>query len=374
MCIIAICIKRKLTKDELDECWYYNRDGAGVAFPISSNEHRMERGFMQKRDLVAYYDTVDVLPHVVHFRVASSGGVRPGLTHPFICTEDSPLLLQYAGRDMLLFHNGVAVQWEALAKEHGVPTCGPWSDTRALSAIIGRGMEPAELLPTAGGKFVTMQGNAIWRYGEFIEEDGVLFSNSSYKRTAWFSSGSRNMAECQSCGIDFYPAYGDTECYTCRAEAKAKYECAICGTKKPWCRIEESYWCKKCREVTDSRPAAAATPTARSKQEYECEECGTPYTGYIRHPEHTYIECSKCRKLTRKRRKLSDSTGSRPEDTMAAHTSTGDGSAGTPSGAARKHGDAERLESGRPSSCTELQCELWRSPGICRNCPLSVTH
>jgi predicted glutamine amidotransferase len=76
------------------------------------------------------------VPHVLHFRLATHGGVKPELTHPFVVHEESPLVQAGVSERPVLAHNGV---WSLHAlKQKEVRLEGPVSDTRVLAAWLGR--------------------------------------------------------------------------------------------------------------------------------------------------------------------------------------------------------------------------------------------
>ena len=79
MCIIAYCKERKLSNGELVNCWYSNSDGAGLAWQDKGYVY-FKKGFMNLEDFKAFYDKFDRLPHAVHFRTQTSGGVSRDLT------------------------------------------------------------------------------------------------------------------------------------------------------------------------------------------------------------------------------------------------------------------------------------------------------
>jgi len=192
MCIIAVALKRKLTLEEAENCFLSNPDGAGVAWSRGDRNY-LRKGFMGLDEFIEFYEELDALPHVVHCRAATSGGVRPELTHPFIVDLQSPPRLEWSGKKPLLFHNGVVSKWEDLflrfapdivrelrrsRKGSQIPP-GPWSDTRTvavIAALVGEG-----ILPFLGGKYAVLDRGRVRTYGEFVEENGVLFSNTSYK-------------------------------------------------------------------------------------------------------------------------------------------------------------------------------------------------
>jgi hypothetical protein len=189
MCIIAICNKRKLTDDEIMSCFESNDDGAGMAWHSDGINH-YSKGYSDPFLFAEAYKIIKVLPHVVHFRIGTSGGLDLAMTHPFVVSTQSPIKYEWSGKDGLLFHNGIILDWkklmveilpELIRRRIKLPP-GQWSDSRAaafLCAILGEGM-----LSFMDGKFVYVAPNGdITRTGSFQEEKGVLFSNYTYKRT-----------------------------------------------------------------------------------------------------------------------------------------------------------------------------------------------
>lgn len=185
MCVIAVCKDRKLTPTELIYCWINNPDGAGVAWNTGATLHNYQKGMMDFDEFEAWYESFNILPHIVHFRIASSGAIVPYLTHPFICQENSPLHLEWVGRESLLFHNGIVSGWENLA---AIFRIGPpiltnyWNDSRVLSCLLSKVRDHSILTyESKSSKFATFSSGNIQTYGYFDRVDGVLFSNDSHK-------------------------------------------------------------------------------------------------------------------------------------------------------------------------------------------------
>lgn len=178
MCVIAICNDRKLTDDELHSCWQSNDDGAGMAW-FDGKKHVIEKGYMKYDEFKNRYEDINIFPHVVHFRIATAGGKIPELTHPFICSRKSPTSIEWIGKEPVLFHNGIVHNWYAMADMLGIKVPDHyWSDTRVLASIITE--EELDFLKEEGGKYAVLVGKEIVTYGDFIEANGIQFSNSSY--------------------------------------------------------------------------------------------------------------------------------------------------------------------------------------------------
>jgi len=183
MCVIAICIDKRVPEDEFKEAFRINKDGAGFAWRTDTNV-RYIKGLMNVEEAwMAYQREVPagIFPHVVHFRQGSP--VVPDLTHPFICNEESDLILNYEGNESLLFHNGVVGLWKDklldLFLRRGKIIEGEWSDTRMVACMIhdvGK-----DVLKWIEGKYVyyNMVDCNFWGSWE-KKEEGIIWSNRSY--------------------------------------------------------------------------------------------------------------------------------------------------------------------------------------------------
>lgn len=92
MCIIlTIDANTRPAKSEfralLETCWQNNPDGAGFMYSQGGKVHGY-KGFMQPGELFDALRAVPVsCPLVVHFRIATSGGVNAECTHPYPVTN-----------------------------------------------------------------------------------------------------------------------------------------------------------------------------------------------------------------------------------------------------------------------------------------------
>lgn len=193
MCVIAICENRALTSSEFNECWDSNTHGMGFAF-WNGSEITFKKGFMNKKDAKKAYKDIPV-PHVVHFRIASAGEVCPELTHPFLCSKKSSLLLSSKGEIPVLFHNGTVGNYQtlllmAIFKTKHFPQ-GRMSDSRAMAVAVSQ-VGPDLLDMYSSHKWVYVTKDGFRKVGDWIEEDGVFFSNYTFRRTLGFSRGSSN--------------------------------------------------------------------------------------------------------------------------------------------------------------------------------------
>jgi len=189
MCIIAICKERPLTQKEIKNCWENNNHGAGIAWKEGRKIH-YKKGFMTLSDFEKFYEEVKYkIPHIVHFRKASVGAVCKELTHPFELGLKPNRLEGVTNK--VLFHNGSVSDWEkykvellgyCLKEKKPLPE-GKLSDTRLVAILAGIMNLKATHLEFFGGKWVIFTPRKIEYIGDFISENGILFSNSDYART-----------------------------------------------------------------------------------------------------------------------------------------------------------------------------------------------
>ena len=160
MCVIFLVNKVRPTEQMITKAWDRNDDGGGVAWREPAEDgHGTEVVWKKGLNLeeMKHYCAVLPAPFVAHFRVASSGGVRPSLTHPF--PVSSTLLNTVDGRTKgyVLFHNGDWKSWDEAARTASIMTKTPippgrWSDSRAIAwlcSIYGLGF--MEFLPSQKG-------------------------------------------------------------------------------------------------------------------------------------------------------------------------------------------------------------------------------
>ncbi len=210
MCVIAVSpVGEKVAKEVFERMWEANDDGFGMMYRARGGV-AIVKGIMDKDEAWELYDRLpEGVPHVLHFRLATHGGVRPELTHPFVVDERSPIVEVGVVDKPVLAHNGI---WQAHAlKVKELKLKGPNSDSRTLAAWLGKvaaGKPIREVLKEAyhdvvsAGRVVVMdpQAKEIYLVGNWIKEDGFFFSNTSYR-------GAPRMGLGMSC--DFWKAKPD---------------------------------------------------------------------------------------------------------------------------------------------------------------------
>ena len=191
MCIIAVSRKgvRQPSLDQLRNMYDRNPDGAGYMF-ARDGKVWIHKGFMTWQDFSRaieeeHFTAKD--PVVYHFRISTQAGVNPQMTHPF------PL---NAGRDGCEWldcwcdigaaHNGI-IRMTSDARETR------FSDTAIfitdyLTKLIH---SKEDLTDAAVLTMIDYMTNSKWAFmdstgnivtvGQFVNEKGLLFSNSTYK-------------------------------------------------------------------------------------------------------------------------------------------------------------------------------------------------
>jgi hypothetical protein len=85
MCVvIAKPVGSKLSISTLKRCWDSNNQGAGVSW-CDRGEIFIEKGFMEWDSFKGFWESRDwtKIPAIIHFRIATHGGINEENTHPF---------------------------------------------------------------------------------------------------------------------------------------------------------------------------------------------------------------------------------------------------------------------------------------------------
>jgi hypothetical protein len=220
MCLLAICKTRKLTKEEFENSWDYNDDGFGMGWKDAQHRVHFVKGIMKLEDALSEYEHIDArCKHIVHFRKASVGGRIAELTHPFLVSEGSPISLE--GHDVdspLLFHNGHWADYKQILIMLEIATgkmiTDPISDTRVAAMYLARVGNGA--ITRFGYNRVALltpeKERSIIYSGEFVDENGVLFSNTSYKYSYKRNYGTYGTSDRKSY-MSYYSGWGYRDRY-----------------------------------------------------------------------------------------------------------------------------------------------------------------
>jgi hypothetical protein len=187
-------VGEKVAREVFERMWRTNDDGFGMMYR-SREGVGIVKGLLGMEEAWEQYALLpEGVPHVLHFRLATHGGVKPELTHPFVVHEESPIVQTGVSEHPVLAHNGV---WSLHAfKQKEVRLEGPVSDTRVLAAWLGRLAKERPLRQVleehhyevlAAGRVVVVDP-ATWRLhliGHWIREGSLLFSNQSFRESLY---------------------------------------------------------------------------------------------------------------------------------------------------------------------------------------------
>lgn len=161
----------------LKQCWDANPDGAGFALRTDGEYSiGIHKGYMTWKQFVTAYKkyladfTGDLL---LHFRIATHGGISPGLTHPFSLTRDVKLLKHTNVKtNYALIHNGML----PIESEEGSDTM---EFCRRLAPLYQNIPSAFNLIEGMAGnnKIAVMTRDKVHLFGEWENIDGVYFSN-----------------------------------------------------------------------------------------------------------------------------------------------------------------------------------------------------
>lgn len=174
--------------ETLETCFNSNPDGAGLMFP-DGDQVRIIKGFMAWDEFSSTLKALGDVTNtglVMHFRITTHGGTRPECCHPFPLTDDDTALRALdICAPVGVAHNGVIT---------GMDTDAKTSDTMAyirdvlapLRRMAGDLLASDDAMTvvesTVGSKLAFLEPDgAITTVGDFIEDNGVFYSNSSFK-------------------------------------------------------------------------------------------------------------------------------------------------------------------------------------------------
>lgn len=177
------------------KCWNTNPDGAGVMYenePTAKYCYTIRKGFMTFSDFEKVYNELKTQKEKAmffHFRIATHGGVTAGNTHPFPISQDITLLQHtYVLSNNVMIHNGVLPI---------TPRLDTISDTAELAIRLSKNGLHKNLKAVKNlfegfigtNKIAIANERGIVLLGEWIEIEGVYFSNENWKSpkiyTAW---------------------------------------------------------------------------------------------------------------------------------------------------------------------------------------------
>ena len=197
MCIIIAKNKndRIPTETELKNCFEYNSDGAGFMF-TDNNKVIINKGFMDYDSFIKHYKKLCKKYNnfknkslVIHCRIGTSSGNNKGNTHPYIITnKESKLHALNIASAIGIAHNGIIREYTPTWKDPSINDSQNFImkylyplyknyPTFYKNKYIMKGIED---ITNSKFAILTKEDN-LYLIGDFITENGLKFSNTSYK-------------------------------------------------------------------------------------------------------------------------------------------------------------------------------------------------
>ena len=206
MCVIMVKNRdvELPTENSLRNCWDGNQHGAGFMWwDAATNKVKIRKGFMKWEDFIGAWKSqnFEVLDLVIaHFRITTHGGTTPANTHPFPITSDIESLKKLEFEcDAGLAHNGIITELK--------PRSNDISDTMEFVATfmanesiyinaLHYSVESLVCSMFGGNKFALIKNGelAIYNRKAFVEDNGILYSNSSFKERKFYYGNSYGYA------------------------------------------------------------------------------------------------------------------------------------------------------------------------------------
>lgn len=232
MCIIVA--KKKNGKmpsmETLENCFLNNDDGCGMMY-IDNGDVVIEKGFLtfdkfkdRLNELLYEYNNFEGLPFVAHFRIGTQGENDSKTCHPFpITSKNSLLKKQYLRTDLAMVHNGIINEYSqpAVGSVYASGSNKGLSDTqlfikycvsafKSLNRNFYKNSQVMKCLETITESklcFMDREGD-LYFVGNFIEDDGVFYSNYSYSYGYNYNYGTNTPTTYGECGYDYGYDYG----------------------------------------------------------------------------------------------------------------------------------------------------------------------
>ena len=189
MCIIAIQpLGVKIKESTLKNCWDANKDGAGIMYVENGKliVNKVMQSFQEFMKVKKHADKMGC-NIVMHFRIATSGGINERNCHPF-----------KVNNDLYFCHNGIL--------DIDVPLNSTINDTQIFNNSFMRGlpdnfvqndtiMNLIEFTIGNRNKFVFMDASGqfyILNENAGTWDNGAWFSNNSYKSSPYqYNTGAK---------------------------------------------------------------------------------------------------------------------------------------------------------------------------------------
>ena len=225
MCIIAIkpAHNRMIDENTIETMFNTNPDGAGYMYAYNNRVH-INKGFMTLEELLNSLEdlkkkiNIEEIPLILHFRISTSGKTDGATCHPFPVTSDlNALRKTHVITSLGMAHNGIISDFEEKKSIYSdtqlfVNKCVSYLYDMNPKFLHDDRTEKL-LEPIINGSrlaFLDSHGN-IYRYGDWIENDGIYYSNEGYiPWTSRYYHYDSNYYDNYYYGDDYY-YYGDED-------------------------------------------------------------------------------------------------------------------------------------------------------------------
>lgn len=209
MCIIVAKEKNvKLPSEEvLKNCFTNNSDGAGFMY-VDKNKVVIDKGYLKYDDFIKHYKKLCKKYHdfknkalVMHFRIGTSGLNDRGNTHPYpISSNVKDLHSVKSICDIGIAHNGIISDYnpkddkkntndtQEFIMKYLTPLYEHYRDFYKNEYIL-KGLEDI-----TGSRLVFLTSDEkLYYVGDFEENKGIKYSNSSYEERYWYNCDNYNV-------------------------------------------------------------------------------------------------------------------------------------------------------------------------------------
>lgn len=184
MCVaITLLPGTNLTLEEIIHMDRANADGFGMAWAYDKSVSWWKTTKVDPQEVLDRLQYWSDFPRLVHFRLATAGGTKTELCHPFDISPQS-ICMPEGSTNRMMIHNGHWNRWSEIHKlldEEGLlPDKGPWSDSR-LAAFLAS--QDIDWLQALGGRVAVLDADeTIVRLGDWTElREGLFVSNKNWE-------------------------------------------------------------------------------------------------------------------------------------------------------------------------------------------------
>jgi hypothetical protein len=260
--------------------------------PNTTDVH-IKKDFLGAKEMIQWVheniNLEDVL--VIHFRLATHGLKDIGNRHPFPITKNTELLRKpELVCQIAVAHNGVLANYGHHAKFSDTQkfVLDILSDECIKNNIESEGVQKLISSFIDGDKLAILRNDGVcYRFGEWVKNDGIFYSNDGYKPYSWVREGFNNIRDWRSDyeTRDSFISQQETKLLNCSVnknmektkDAAWVSECDGCHEKKfvRYVEINDNAFvlCKKCRrDYKKGRLKLGGVEEIEAEQ--ICDSCG----------------------------------------------------------------------------------------------------